>query len=62
MLGAIGNSTENGGWFEHFHIQAIAREKFAEIMQAGKLAELDGYAETMDEVTRKIYPNPLEVF
>lgn len=59
-LGTIWTSYENGGWFEHFHIQVILREKLMKLLEEGRLAELDGYAKNMDEETRRVYPNPFD--
>ncbi len=61
ILWTIGTETENGGWFEHFHIQAISRTKFDEILALWKLPELHGYAKTMDEATMSMYPNPMKL-
>ena len=62
QLWTIGNPIQNGGWFEHFHVQAIAMEHLEELIQNWELHKLDGYAPWMDEEVQKIYPNPLYTF
>ncbi len=62
QLGTIGDPTQNGGWFEHFHIQAIAMEYLNSLIKEWRIPELDGYAAWMSEEIRKTYPNPLEIF
>lgn len=60
-LWTIGTNTQNGGWFEHFHIQAVIRERLCDLLERGNLAKLDGYSGSMDEETRRVYPNPFHV-
>jgi hypothetical protein len=62
QLWVIGKSAENGWWFEHFHVQTITRTRFQELLDTGKIPELDGYAVSMDDTTQNIYPNPFQTF
>ena len=32
-----------------------------DLLESGRLAELDGYAKDMDEVIRRVYPNPFDI-
>lgn len=55
----VGNSSENGGWFPHLHVQIIKREYFQYLLE-NDLRDLDGYGKNEDiELLRENYPDPM---
>jgi len=57
VVGKIGQHHENGGWYEHLHVQAItadAWEKFG-----GDLRNFDGYAADPHAAEHPYFPDPM---
>jgi murein DD-endopeptidase MepM/ murein hydrolase activator NlpD len=60
IIGYVGNCEENGGWFEHVHIQCITEDYYMFCKNKGIVSEIDGYVETSNEV-KKHFPNPANI-
>lgn len=59
VFAKVGNSSENGGWFPHLHVQAIKRDHFQYLL-GNDLRDLDGYGKSEDiELLRENYPDPM---
>jgi murein DD-endopeptidase MepM/ murein hydrolase activator NlpD len=43
-IGKIGDSSENGGWFQHLHLQYMTADYVQPYIDSNKLQDLDGYA------------------
>jgi hypothetical protein len=61
-LGTIGTAGENGGWFEHFHIQSVHRDHLMGLITTDTLGTLDGYARSGDPRIARLYPDPFTTF
>jgi len=58
IIGSVGPSTENGGWFPHLHLQALSEEGYAQFKKDPD--HLDGYGHVNDRAQlAKLYPDPL---
>lgn len=55
LLGRIGESNENGGWFPHLHLQLMDFDFIS--CFSGRFNEIDGYAYKKDKLLRHVY-NP----
>ncbi len=61
FLGLVGESSVNGGWFPHLHVQAVQRDLYYKFLE-NDLKDLDGYA-GLDEdkkVLQELYPDPMQ--
>lgn len=56
VVGRIGKSTENGGWYEHLHIQAFTQAMWDK--GAGNLANFDGYGAPGEAAAHPDFPDP----
>lgn len=61
-LGTIGTANENGGWFEHFHIQSVHLHHLMELIKTNTLGTLDGYTRADDTRIDRLYPDPFTTF
>jgi murein DD-endopeptidase MepM/ murein hydrolase activator NlpD len=57
VVGYIGQSHENGGWYEHTHVQAFTAEAWA--LFKGELKNFDGYTRDPDAAVHPYFPNPM---
>lgn len=55
----VGRSHENGGWYEHVHIQAMTAEAWRQTQ--GDLDSFDGYAATSFADGHPLFPDPWPV-
>jgi hypothetical protein len=59
-LGTVGSVENNGGWFTHWHGQAVAELTYHRLL-IDKLRSLDGYGRVRDlTLHRSEYPDPLQ--
>ncbi len=59
ILGRVGSSSVNGGWFPHLHVQCIKREYYQFLLE-NNLCDLDGYGKSDDiEFLRANFPDPI---
>ena len=58
IVGIVGNIEENGGWYEHFHVQRVTK-KIADFHYQ-KFNEIDGYGPNNIEENEN-FPNPLDI-
>lgn len=57
-LARVGRAPQNGGWYEHLHVQLMQRARFEEILTQGG-AFIDGYGHPRElEALRTLYPDP----
>jgi murein DD-endopeptidase MepM/ murein hydrolase activator NlpD len=52
----VGRTDENGGWFEHLHVQAMTREAWDKF--GGDLKQFDGYSAKPSGSAHPYFPNP----
>jgi murein DD-endopeptidase MepM/ murein hydrolase activator NlpD len=58
IVGKLGTPEENGGWYEHLHVQAITQEAWDKFQ--GNLYAFDGYGQLhKDEKEHSFFPNPM---
>lgn len=57
IIGKVGDSNENGGWWPHLHVQLMEKEF---IENHKKMEDIDGYLKEGDELI-KLVINPLEI-
>jgi len=58
MIGFVGDTPVNGGWFPHLHLQCVSKEEYERHDDPMKI---DGYGAISDDL-RERYPNPLSIF
>jgi len=56
VVGTIGRCHENGGWYEHLHVQAMTQEAW-DLFQ-GDLAKFDGYSAQPEGKEHPYFPEP----
>lgn len=56
VVGHLGTSAENGGWYEHLHVQALTQAAWDQT--DGVLANFDGYAATQFKDGHPLFPDP----
>lgn len=56
VIGHLGREHENGGWYEHLHVQAFSATAWKRTQ--GDISLIDGYGRN-DAVMRADFPNPL---
>lgn len=60
IVGKVGNSDNNGGWFIHLHVQLIKREMFMKYID--NLEKLDGYLLDSDiDMSERYSSDPTEL-
>ena len=58
-VGQIGLPDENGGWYEHIHIQAFTRQAWDKF--GGELKNFDGYAPDPRAAAHPYFPDPMKL-
>jgi murein DD-endopeptidase MepM/ murein hydrolase activator NlpD len=59
IVARVGRHHENGGWYEHLHVQAFTRESWD--LFRGDLKKFDGYAAPGEKTINPYFPNPWEL-
>lgn len=57
VIATIGRCHENGGWYEHLHVQAMTQEAWD--LFGGDLAKFDGYAAKSEGKEHPYFPDPM---
>lgn len=61
VIGTVGSSNRNGGWFPHLHVQAIRSERFEAFSITNKWNMLDGYGpNTSVKKLAQDFPDPMQ--
>jgi murein DD-endopeptidase MepM/ murein hydrolase activator NlpD len=56
IVGLVGRCHENGGWYEHLHVQAMTQEAWD--LFKGDLSKFDGYAPQVQGNEHPYFPEP----
>lgn len=59
VVAAIGQPHENGGWYEHLHVQALTPAAWALIKDAPDLSAIDGYDAMPEGREHPLSPDPM---